>query len=254
MRAAFFDLDKTVIAKSALVALGPEFHARGLLPRRILIQAGLNQLLFNFVGADEAKLKKIRQQVLRITKGWDRDEVRALVKETINEVFEPLIYAEALELIDYHREQGDEVWLVSMAPAEIVEPFAELLELTGAISSRARVDAKGKFTGKLEFLAQGENKATAIRELAVERGINLDESFAYSDSATDVSMLQSVGHAFAVNPERSLARSAHENQWPIVRCRHPVRPHDRSRTRTPLVLSVVAIAVVALFGRSRRRG
>jgi hypothetical protein len=121
-----------------------------------------------------------------VTKGWDRQEVRTLVAETINEIIEPLIYSEALELIDHHLAQGDEVWLVSMAPSEIVEPFAELLGITGAIASRAKIDEEGKFTGEMEFFAQGENKAVAMRELAQERGIDLSESFAYSDSETDI--------------------------------------------------------------------
>ena len=165
MRAAFFDLDKTVIAKSSLVALGPEFHARGLLRRRTLVWAVFSHLLFLRFGADDDKLNKIRESVLKVTKGWDHDEVRALVAETINEVIEPLIYDEALELIDHHLSQGDEVWLVSMAPGEIVEPFAELLGITGAISSQAEIDEHGKFTGDMVFFAQGENKAIAVREL-----------------------------------------------------------------------------------------
>ncbi len=92
--------------------------------------------------------------------------MKKLVAETINDVIEPLIYEEALELIDHHMAQGDEVWLVSASPAEIVEPFAELLGITGAISSKATIDEHGKFTGEMKFFAQGENKAIAIRELA----------------------------------------------------------------------------------------
>jgi len=105
-------------------------------------------------GADEEKLEKIRESVLQITKGWDHLEVKKLVAETINEVIEPLIFEEALELIDHHMAQGDEVWLVSASPAEIVEPFAELLGVTGAISSRAKIDELGKFTGEMEFFAR----------------------------------------------------------------------------------------------------
>jgi len=132
--------------------------------------------------------------------------VKKLVAETINEVIEPLIFEEALELIDHHMAQGDEVWLVSASPAEIVEPFAELLGVTGAISSRAKIDELGKFTGEMEFFAQGENKAIAIRELAQKRDIDLNESFAYSDSETDIPMLESVGHAYAVNADRHSPR------------------------------------------------
>jgi HAD superfamily hydrolase (TIGR01490 family) len=251
VRAAFFDLDKTVIAKSSLVALGPEFHARGLLHRRTLVWAVISQMFFLRFGADEEKLSRIRESVLKVTKGWDRVEVRELVAETINEVIEPLIYDEALELIEHHREQGDEIWLVSMAPEEIVDPFAELLGINGAIASRATIDENGKFTGAMDFFAQGENKAVAIRKLAARRGIDLAESFAYSDSETDIPMLQTVGHAYAVNPDKALTRMAHENEWPILSFTHPVRAHDRSKSRTPFLVSAVVIGIAALLGRSQ---
>ena len=255
VRAAFFDLDKTVIAKSSLVAFGPEFHARGLLHRRTLVRAVVTQILFLRFGADEEKLDKMRRSVLKVTRGWDRDEVRQLVTSTLDEVIEPLIYAEALALIDHHRELGDEVWLISSAPSEIVEPFAVLLGLTGAVASRARVDDEGKFTGELEFFAQGENKARAIIELAAARGIELAGSYAYSDSATDVPMLEAVGHPYAVNPDRSLARVARERSWPILSFTHPVRVHDHEPSRTPYLVSALIIGVAALLGRiGGRRG
>ncbi|MFY9782829.1 MAG: HAD-IB family hydrolase, partial [Acidimicrobiales bacterium] len=248
MRAAFFDLDKTVIAKSSLVALGPELHARGLLHRRTLIRAGIGQLWFQRFGADERRLERVRESVLKITRGWDRDEVRQLVKETINDAIEPLLYAEALELIDFHLSQGEEVYLVSSAPAEIVEPFAELLGMTGAISSRATIDENGKFTGDMDFFALGENKALAIRELAERRGIDLAESYAYSDSESDVPMLEAVGHPYAVNPDRQLARIAHEKQWPLLTFSHPVTALSRSKSHTPFFVSAAIVGVAAVLG------
>jgi HAD superfamily hydrolase (TIGR01490 family) len=251
VRAAFFDLDKTVIAKSSLVALGPEFHARGLLHRRTLVWGVFSQILFMRFGANDEKLSKIRESVLKVTKGWDRQEVRTLVAETINDVIEPLIYSEALELIDHHLAQDDEVWLVSMAPSEIVEPFAELLGITGAIASRARIDANGKFTGEMDFFAQGANKAVAMRELAEQRCIDLSESFAYSDSETDIPMLEAVGHAYAVNPDRTLTKLANENSWPILDFSHPVRAHDRSKSHTPFIISALVIGVAAVLGRTQ---
>jgi HAD superfamily hydrolase (TIGR01490 family) len=251
VRAAFFDLDKTVIAKSSIVALGPELHAHGLLRRRTLIRAGVSQLWFQRFGADEERLEKVRASVLKVTQGWDRDEVRALVKETISEVIEPLLYAEALELVDHHLAQGEEVYLVSSAPAEIVEPFAELLGITGAISSRATIDHQGKFTGEMEFFAQGANKAVAISELALERDIDLSESSAYSDSETDVAMLEVVGHPYAVNPDRVLARIAHERQWPILTFSQPVTALSRTRSHTPFVVSAVLVGIAATLGGVR---
>ncbi len=253
MRAAFFDLDKTVIAKSSLVALGPEFHARGMLRRRTLAWGVISQMLFLRFGADEEKLTKIRESVLKVTKGWDADEIRELVAESITELIEPLIYAEALELIDHHLSQGDEVWLVSMSPTEIVEPFAELLGITGAIASKAKIDAQGKFTGEMEFFAQGENKAVAIRELAQQRGIDLAESFSYSDSATDIPMLEVVGHAFAVNPDKELSKVAHEKEWPILSFSHPVRAHDRNKSHTPFFVSALVLGGFALVGRRKMK-
>ncbi|MEI8269430.1 MAG: HAD-IB family hydrolase [Acidimicrobiaceae bacterium] len=253
MRAAFFDLDKTVIAKSSLVALGPEFHARGMLRRRTLAWGVISQMLFLRFGADEEKLTKIRESVLKVTKGWDADEIRELVAESITELIEPLIYAEALELIDHHLSQGDEVWLVSMSPTEIVEPFAELLGITGAIASKAKIDAQGKFTGEMEFFAQGENKAVAIRELAQQRGIDLAESFSYSDSATDIPMLEVVGHAFAVNPDKELSKTAHEKEWPILSFSHPVRAHDRNKSHTPFFVSALVLGGLALVGRRKMK-
>jgi len=172
---------------------------------------------------------------------------------TINEVVEPLIYDEALELIDHHLSEGDEVWLVSMAPQEIVEPFAELLGITGAISSKAEIDENGKFTGKMVFFAQGENKALAVRELCEQRGIDLADCFAYSDSETDVPMLRQVGHAYAVNPDRQLAKVAHECEWPILSFTHPVRAHDRSRSHTPFIISAIVFSIAAVLGRMRMR-
>lgn len=253
MRAAFFDLDKTVIAKSSMVALAPELHARGHVTRRVLIRAALGQLFFQRFGANEKKLRKIRESVLTLTRGWDHDEIRTLVASTINEVIEPHIYFEALTLIDEHLANNDEVYLVSMASAEIVEPFAELLGITGVICSRARIDAEGKFTGEMEFLAQGENKAVAIRALAAERGIDLAESSAYSDSETDEPMLRCVGHPYAVNPDRKLAKLAKENGWPVLRFRHPVKAHSRDRSFTPFLLSAMWIAFAALVGLKKDR-
>jgi len=103
----------------------------------------------------------------------------------------------------------------------------------------------------MDFFAQGENKAVAMRALAATRGIDLSESFAYSDSETDIPMLQCVGHAYAVNPDRALTRMAHEKEWPILSFTHPVRAHDRSKSRTPFLVSAVVIGIAAILGRSQ---
>jgi HAD superfamily hydrolase (TIGR01490 family) len=253
VRAAFFDLDKTVIAKASVVALGPQLRARGFIQRRTLARAVFGQLMFLWFGADHNKMEKFREQMLSIAKGWDRQEVRDLVTETLTEVIEPLIYREALELIDHHLANGDEVWIVSSSPVEIVEPFADLIGVTGAVASRAEVDSEGRYTGRLEFFCQGDNKEVAIRQLAADRGIDLAESSAYSDSETDIAMLSAVGRPFAVNPDRALARTAQERSWPTMVFSHPVRARDRRAPQTPYIVGAAVLAGLALLGRRTKR-
>ena len=254
MRAAFFDLDKTVIARASIVAFGGPLRRRGLVNRRTVARAVLGQLLFLWFGADEQKMAKIRESMLEVSAGWDRNEVRAIVEETLAEVIEPLIYAEAQSLIAAHRAKGDRIWLVSSAPEEIVEPLAAMLGVDGAIASRAAIDDEGRYTGKIEFYAQGEGKAAAIRELAASHHLDLEGSSAYSDSATDLPMLELVGHPVAVNPDRGLAREAKQRGWEIRTFSNPVRLRDRAAVRLPVLTgaAVIVALVVAAFGRSRR--
>jgi phosphoserine phosphatase len=153
--------------------------------------------------------------------------VASIVRETLTDVIEPIIYAEALELFDEHHAAGRKVVIVSSAPLEVVEPMAEFLGADEAIGTRAAIDAAGNYTGELEFYAYGANKAQAIRELAAREYINLPMSYAYSDSITDLPMLEVVGHPVAVNPDKELARVARERDWEIREFARPVRLRDR---------------------------
>ncbi len=253
MRAAFFDLDKTVIARASVVAFGGPLRRRGLVNRRTVARAVLGQLLFLWFGADEEKMSKIRESMLEVSAGWDRDEVRAIVEETLTDVIEPLIYAEAQALISLHRSAGDRIWLVSSAPSEIVEPLAAMLGVDGAIASKAEIDELGRYTGKIAFYAQGEGKATAIRALAESHHLDLDESSAYSDSVTDLPMLEAVGHPFAVNPDRALAKEAKERGWEILQFSNPVRLRDRASVRLPAFTGALVLVGLLLAGLGRTR-
>jgi HAD superfamily hydrolase (TIGR01490 family) len=225
--AAFFDLDKTIIAKSSVLAFGRSFYREGLLSRRSIVKSLYAQVVFMLVGADEQKMEKLRVAMAAITRGWNRDHVASIVRETLTDVIEPIIYAEALELFDDHHAAGREVVIVSSAPLEVVEPMAEFLGADAAIGTRAAVDAEGNYTGDLEFYAYGPNKAQAIRELAAREYINLPMSYAYSDSITDLPMLEVVGHPVAVNPDKELGRVARERDWEIREFARPVRLRDR---------------------------
>jgi HAD superfamily hydrolase (TIGR01490 family) len=254
VRAAFFDLDKTVIARASVVAFGGPLRRRGLVNRRTVARAVLGQLLFLWFGADEAKMQKIRESMLEVSAGWNRDEVRSIVEETLSDVIEPLIYAEAQTLIAQHRAAGDRIWIVSSAPTEIVEPLAAMLGVDGAIATKAEIDDEGRYTGKVAFYAQGEGKDEAVRALAASHHLDLEGSSAYSDSATDLPMLEAVGHPFAVNPDRALARIAKERGWEILEFSNPVRLRDRTSVRLPALTGAVVLLAVLLagFGRTRK--
>jgi HAD superfamily hydrolase (TIGR01490 family) len=179
------------------------------------------------LGASEQKLARMRESVLALTRGWDQGRVKAIVREALEQVVEPIIYAEALELIQQHQAEGRPVYIISASPEEIVLPLADYLGVDGAIASQAEVDEEGRYTGEMRRYAYGPLKADAMRELAEAEGIDLADSYAYSDSYTDAPMLEVVGHPVAVNPDRPLARLAREREWEVRTFAHPVRLRDR---------------------------
>jgi len=245
VEAAFFDLDKTVIARASMVAFGRPFYRHGLISRRLLVRGLWGQLVYLYLGADEERLARMRESVLALTKGWQQSQVRRIVREALTDVVTPIIYAEALELIEEHRVAGRRVFIVSASPSEIVEPLADYLEVDEAIASQARIDDEGCYTGEMAFYAYGENKRVAMREIAERENIDLSASWAYSDSATDLPMLEAVGHPVVVNPDRELARVARERGWDMRKFERPVRLRDRVPTPPPAPTAVGAIALVA---------
>lgn len=227
MEAAFFDLDKTVIARASMIAFGKPFARAGLLSRRVLVRALWGQVIYLWIGASEKKLVKTRDAALKLTRGWDQQRVRTIVREAIDEVIEPIVFEEALELIRHHQREGRLVAIVSASPIEVVEPLSEHLGADLAIGTEAKIDADGRYSGELVRYAYGPAKADAIREVAAERGLDLAASYAYSDSVTDLPMMELVGHPVAVNPDRPLLRIANERDWDVVRFVKPVRLRDR---------------------------
>jgi HAD superfamily hydrolase (TIGR01490 family) len=179
------------------------------------------------VGADEEKMERMREAMLALTKGWDHQRVSELVRETLEQVITPVIYAEALDLIEDHKRAGHKTVIISSSPIETVQAIGEHLGVDDVIATRARLDQSGRYTGELEFYAYGPHKADAIREMAVKEGIDLARSYGYSDSITDLPMLELVGNPVAVNPDRELARVAREREWEMRWFQHPVRLRDR---------------------------
>ena len=259
--AAFYDLDKTIIAKSSALAFGRPLYQAGFLNRRSLLKAGIAQISYMTFGADHAQMERAREEMLEMTRGWDKVAVEDLVREIVDEVVSPLVYAEALALIDEHRRVGRKVVIISSSPEEIVKPLARYLGVDHVIATRAKIDAEGRYTGAMEFYAYAEGKAEAILELAAAEGLALPDSFAYSDSVTDLPMLETVGHPVVVNPDKELAQIAAERDWQTMDFDRPVTMRTRLATLpkpVPLIsgaalAGVVAGAVVLWILRTRQR-
>jgi HAD superfamily hydrolase (TIGR01490 family) len=238
--AAFFDLDKTIIAGSSSLVFSKPFQAGGLIPRGALLRSAYAQFVYHAAGADHDQMEKMRAFMSQLVTGWDVTTVREIVADTLHHVVDPIVYDEAVDLIEEHRAAGRDVVIVSASGAEVVEPIGELLGADRVIATRLTVE-DGRYTGVIEYYAYAEEKARAIRELAEEQGYDLAACFAYSDSITDRHMLEAVGHPHAVNPDRELRRLAQEQGWPVLVFDRPVGL--RARLLPPVRPTLAALAV-----------
>lgn len=254
--AAFFDLDKTVIARSSVLALSRSFYTGGLLNRRSVVRSAFNQLLYVLRGADHQQMERARRHLSALTTGWEVEQVRDIVAGALHELFDPMVYAEAVALIAEHQAAGRDVVIVSTSGEEIVQPIGELLGVDRVIASRMAVH-EGRWTGVVSYYAYGPTKADAVRDLAAQEGYDLSASYAYSDSVTDLPMLCAVGHPVVVNPDRALRREAAARNWPVRSFERPVdlgrRVPGPTRAALAAVVTVVSLGTVVLVRRSRQQ-
>jgi HAD superfamily hydrolase (TIGR01490 family) len=248
--AAFFDLDKTVIAKSSTLAYAKPFYRGGLINRRAMLRSGYAQFVFLADGADHDQMERMRAYLSAMCTGWDVDRVREIVAETIHDLIDPMVYDEAVELIDEHHAAGRDVVIVSSSGAEVVEPIGEMLGADQVVATLMDI-VDGRYTGEIASYVYGPAKAEAIKQLATSEGYDLAKSFAYSDSVTDVPMLESVGNPCAVNPDRALRRIAVERGWPVLDFHQPVSLHSRFsdlRSARPAIAAAAVGAGAAAAG------
>jgi HAD superfamily hydrolase (TIGR01490 family) len=256
--AAFFDLDKTIIAKSSTLAFSKPFQAGGLISRRAVLRSAYAQFVYHVGGADHDQMERMRQFLSGLCAGWDVQTVRDIVAETLHNVVDPLVYDEAVSLIEEHHLAGRDVIIVSASGSEVVEPIGELLGADGVVATRMQI-VDGRYTGEIDYYAYGENKAAALRRLADEHHYDLARSYAYSDSVTDIHMLEVVGNPFAVNPDRDLRREATARGWPVLVFTRPVALRSRMRlpqsrpTLAAMALGTAAAVGGAVYVTARRR-
>ncbi len=258
--AAFFDLDKTIIAKSSTLAFSKPFHAGGLINRRVVLRSAYAQFVFLLGGADHDQMERMRQYLSSMVTGWDVQTVRDIVAETLHHIVDPIVYDEAVTLIEQHRAEGRDVVIVSSSGYEVVEPIGRLLGADRVIATKMVV-ADGKYTGEIEHYVYGPEKVRAVVELAATEGYDLANSFAYSDSVTDTPMLEAVGHPVAVNPDKGLRRIATERGWPVQDFTEPVGLSERTglrAVRTPVLAATAigagaAAAGLVIYAAKRRR-
>ena len=210
--AAFFDLDKTIIATSASAALSRPLYDSGLVSRADVIRTAYAHLQYLLGSADASSTERIRKQLADLAKGWDVSKVSSIVADAVVEHVNPYVYPEAVALIAEHHALGHDVVIVTASGQELATPIADLLGADHVIATRMEV-SEGRFTGEIDFYAYGDNKALAMRQLAHDQGYDLDLCYAYTDSITDVPMLETVGHGFVVNPGRGLRVLAVERGW-----------------------------------------
>lgn len=246
--AAFFDLDKTIIASSSALAFSRPLLREGLINRRAALRSAYAQLMFSLSGADETTTDRLRDQVSALCAGWDVAQVSAVVQETLHDVVDPLIYAEAAELITEHKRLGHDVIVLSATGEEVARPIAEMLGADTSVATRMEI-LDGKYSGKVEFYCFGEEKAVAARQLAATRGYDLGACHAYSDSSTDLPLLEAVGRPCAVNPDKVLRKIADERDWPVLNFTRPVSLRSRMPSaKTTAIAFGVGVGTIAAAG------
>lgn len=254
--AAFFDLDKTLLAKSSTLAYAKPLYQSGMLTRQDLLRSVYAQSMYVIAGASDSQMDQMRAYMSELVSGWDVEQVKKIAVEGLSSVIEPIVYSEALKLFDDHHQAGRDVIVISSSGTEIIEPICAMLGADKAIGTQVAI-RDGKYTGEVLFYAYGSYKAEAIQALARDIGYDLASSYAYSDSITDLPMLETVGNPVATNPDKALRAVAKERVWPILTFDKPValaqkEAHQRSRAAIGAAASAAALGAAWYASRHLR--
>jgi HAD superfamily hydrolase (TIGR01490 family) len=239
--AAFFDLDRTIISGSSVFTFGWVAYRAGMVPTKQLITDTTSAVAFKLSGASDDKTEAVKARILEAIEGVPVATLAALADVVLPKLMKE-VRREARGLIDLHADAGRDTYIVSASPIEIVGKFADAMEMTGGLGTVAEV-VDGSYSGELaQPFCYGEGKADALRRIADEKGYDLLASYAYTDSAGDLPMLETVGHPVAVNPDRALETIAYHRGWPIVEFS---RTRKKVVKRTTAASGAVALAAAA---------
>ncbi|MCE7885325.1 MAG: HAD-IB family hydrolase [Actinobacteria bacterium ATB1] len=224
--AAFFDLDRTVMSGASTYHFARAALRRGMYKRRAIFKFAWQARRFRASGLGDAKTIAARDQMLEAVAGRHRREMDVLLPEAMAPILSN-VYPQMYEVILAHEDAGVPTYLCSASPIEIVGAVARVMNMSGgALATRAAVDSEGRYTGELDGpWCYGTGKAEAVAAEAKRAGIDLARSAAYSDSVSDIPMLELVGKPVAVNPDAELKALALERGWDILR----LEPHRGAR-------------------------
>jgi HAD superfamily hydrolase (TIGR01490 family) len=217
MAAAFFDLDRTLMAGSSGMHFARAAYRSGMVSRARLARWGAEHIRFRLRGSTDARTAQVLSQVKELLAGVPERDIQRMAPDLLAGVL-PRIYPMMLQEVRAHQDAGRATFIVSAAGNGLVEILAHVLGMDGGIGTRYEVDTEGVLTGRIvEPFVYGEGKVAAMQRFSDEHEIDLTESWAYSDSASDLPMLRAVGNPVAVNPDTELARIAAERDWRVLR-------------------------------------
>ncbi|HWD77181.1 MAG TPA: HAD family hydrolase [Solirubrobacteraceae bacterium] len=215
--AAFFDLDKTLMQGSSAFQFGRAAYRAGLLGRRQLLADAVANVQFRLRGATDADSLALRERIAASLEGTRVVDLERLGADVLALIL-PRIYPQMLALAHEHQDAGRRAYIVTAASQELADILAQVMALDGGIGSQISEVRDGVFTGRpTGVFVYRTGKAQALQDLAAREGIDLGASFAYSDSESDLPMLEAVGHPVAVNPDGALLRIAREREWDVLR-------------------------------------
>lgn len=241
--AAFFDLDKTLMAGSSGMQFARIAAKQGIIGKRQLASWGFEHLRYRLRGTTDERTSEVLKVARELIRGVPEKIVDRMGPEVMAAIL-PRVFPQMLEEVYAHQDAGRPTFIVSAAGNGVVEQLAHVLGMDGGIGTRYEADGDGAFTGRLDGpFVYGEGKVTAMKEFAVRHEIDLAKSYAYSDSISDLPMLRAVGNPVAVNPDPPLAAIAREEGWQTL--------HFERLGRRLVALAVTLLATVAGFGARR---